>query len=83
MSAYENEPLGRLSSREQQVAALVGDELSNKIIARQLDLTEGTVKRHVHNILLKVGACNRGQLTLLMIREGHEIEQTEWAGSTS
>jgi DNA-binding NarL/FixJ family response regulator len=81
MSAYETEPLGTLSSREQQVAALVSDGLSNKTIARQLDLTEGTVKQHVHNILLKVGAHNRAQLTLLMIREDHEIEQTEWAGS--
>jgi Bacterial regulatory proteins, luxR family len=53
MSAHETEPFGSLSSREQQVAALVSAGFSNKIVARELDLTEGTVKQHVHNIFLE------------------------------
>jgi two-component system, NarL family, nitrate/nitrite response regulator NarL len=48
-----------LTNREQQVAALLTRGLSNKDIARLLDLTEGTVKLHVHHILLKLGVPSR------------------------
>jgi two-component system nitrate/nitrite response regulator NarL len=48
-----------LTAREYQVALLVGRGLSNKEIARQLGLSDGTVKLHVHNILRKLGARNR------------------------
>jgi DNA-binding NarL/FixJ family response regulator len=36
---------GALTNRERQVATLVGGGLANKVIARELALTEGTVKR--------------------------------------
>jgi two-component system nitrate/nitrite response regulator NarL len=36
----------------------------NKIIARQLDVTEATVKVHVKAILRKVGAANRTQAAM-------------------
>jgi two-component system nitrate/nitrite response regulator NarL len=66
MSASESQPLGLLSSREQQVAALISAGLPNKLIADQLNLTEGTVKQHVHHILLKLGARDRHHLIVLM-----------------
>jgi DNA-binding NarL/FixJ family response regulator len=49
----------QLTPREYQVAMLVARGLSNKQVARQLGVSEGTVKLHVHNILLKLGAKNR------------------------
>jgi DNA-binding NarL/FixJ family response regulator len=48
-----------LTPRERQVALLVTRGLSNKDVARELGLSEGTVKIHVHNIFQKLGAKNR------------------------
>ncbi len=39
----------RLTARERQIMILVTKGLSNKEIARHVDLTEGTVKMHLHN----------------------------------
>jgi len=50
---------GALSEREQEVIALVGQALSNRQIASRLSLTEATVKRHLRNIFLKLGAVSR------------------------
>ena len=48
-----------LSRREQQLVELMQERLTNKEIASQLNLSEQTVKNHVHNILRKVGATDR------------------------
>ncbi len=50
-----------VSSRELEVLALLAAGDSNKIIARQLGLSPHTVKRHVANILGKLGVQSRGQ----------------------
>jgi LuxR family maltose regulon positive regulatory protein len=50
-----------LSERERQVLALMAQGDSNKLIARALDLSPHTVKRHVANVLDKLGASTRGQ----------------------
>jgi DNA-binding NarL/FixJ family response regulator len=44
---------------------LIGRGLCNKEIARELSLSVGTVKLHVHNILQKTGARNRYAVLLL------------------
>lgn len=48
-----------LTPRERQVALLVTRGLSNKDVAREMGLSEGTVKIYVHNIFRKLGAKNR------------------------
>jgi DNA-binding NarL/FixJ family response regulator len=48
-----------LTRREREVALLLGTGMSNKEIARQLGLNDGTVKLYVHSILRKTGARNR------------------------
>jgi len=48
-----------LSPRELEVAVLVAEGLSNKVIADRLCLTVGTVKDHVHRILEKTGLSSR------------------------
>lgn len=48
-----------LSLREFEVALLVAEGASNKQVARQLGVCEGTVKLHVRSILRKVGASSR------------------------
>ena len=55
-----------LTSREQEIASLASTGLSNKGIARRLELSEGTVKVHLHNIFQKTGVSNRTALVALM-----------------
>jgi LuxR family maltose regulon positive regulatory protein len=50
-----------LSHREMEVLAHIAAGDSNKLIARYLDLSPHTVKRHVANILGKLGVASRGQ----------------------
>jgi LuxR family transcriptional regulator, maltose regulon positive regulatory protein len=54
-------PLAALSTREREVLARMAAGDSNKLIARAFDLSPHTVKRHVANILDKLGAQTRGQ----------------------
>lgn len=50
---------GLLSVREQEVLQLTAEALSNRQIAARLSLTEATVKRHLRNIFVKLGAVSR------------------------
>lgn len=50
---------GPLSDRELQVLSLVARAMSNRQIAAQLAITEGTVKRHLRNIFRKLDAVSR------------------------
>ena len=58
-----------LSPRERAVALLIAGGLSNKDIARELGLSLGTVKNHVHNILQKLGETSRNSL-IMHLRKG-------------
>ena len=60
--------LERLSPREREVPLLVARGLANKEIARELGLSQGTVKLHVHSIFLKLGVRIRCALILMMSR---------------
>ena len=51
--------LGTLTERERQVLQLVSAGQSNKIIARNLLISEHTVKLHLHHLSRKIGASNR------------------------
>jgi len=51
-----------LSLRERQVAQLAAQGLSNKRIARALQLSDGTVKIHMHHVLSKLGVNGREAL---------------------
>lgn len=57
-----DESEAHLTPREDEVAQLVAQALSNKEVARELSLSESTVKHHVHSILGKMGLATRGQL---------------------
>ncbi len=62
--------LSQLSPREMQVLALVARGLSNKEIAAELGLVEGTVKIHVTNILSKLRVSDRTQAILAGVKQG-------------
>jgi two-component system nitrate/nitrite response regulator NarL len=53
---------GALTQREREVMLLVADGLSNKDVGRRLNVSEGTVKVHLHSIYQKVAVTNRTAL---------------------
>jgi two-component system nitrate/nitrite response regulator NarL len=55
-----------LTTREQDIIALIDKGLSNKEIARQLKISLPTVKNHVHNILEKLQVRRRGAAAALL-----------------
>jgi two-component system, NarL family, nitrate/nitrite response regulator NarL len=59
------ESFEKLTQREREVALLVAQGLSNKHIARQTQLSLGTVKIHLHNSYHKLGVSNRTGLATL------------------
>jgi DNA-binding NarL/FixJ family response regulator len=56
-------PIEGLTTREAEVMRLVTSGLSNKQVARQLALSEGTVKIHLHNVYRKLNLGSRTALT--------------------
>ncbi len=59
-----------LTRREQQLVQMISRGLTNKEIASQLNLSEQTVKNHIHRILRKLGATNRlDAVELCRVRE--------------
>jgi two-component system, NarL family, nitrate/nitrite response regulator NarL len=67
-SASRLEWRGVLTARQQEVMTLVCQGLSNKAIAHELRLSEGTVKLHVHNILVKAGVRSRREIIVAATR---------------
>jgi NarL family two-component system response regulator LiaR len=63
-------PLDRLTPREREVLELIGRGLSNKRIARELQLSEKTVKTHVSHVLAKLGVTDRTQAAVVAVRAG-------------
>jgi DNA-binding NarL/FixJ family response regulator len=66
-----------LTPREQQVVALVADGLSNRGVARELGLSEHTVKKYLFRIFDKIGVSTRVELVLYAVTRGAP-RQAEW-----
>lgn len=56
--------LAELTPRERQIAQLVASGASNKVVARELNITDRTVKAHLGAIFQKLGTPDRLQLAL-------------------
>ena len=61
---------GGLSDREVEILRALASGQSNKLIARNLDLTEATVKLYVKRVLRKAHAHNRTQAALWAVATG-------------
>lgn len=59
-----------LTEREHEVLTLIGQGHSNKEIARQLSLSNKTVKNHIANIFSKLHINDRTQAVLYAVRKG-------------
>jgi DNA-binding NarL/FixJ family response regulator len=64
------QPIEALTEREREVLGLVAQGKANKEIARQLEISERTVRTHVSSILGKLGLVSRTQAALYALREG-------------
>jgi two-component system, NarL family, nitrate/nitrite response regulator NarL len=58
-----------LTDREQQILQLIAQGLSNKMIARKLDISEGTVKVHVKHLLKKLNLRSRVEAAVWMVNQ--------------
>jgi two-component system nitrate/nitrite response regulator NarL len=66
----EDATLYSLSAREREILALLARGDSNKLIARELDIAETTVKVHVQHILRKFNLTSRVQVALYAAARG-------------
>lgn len=60
----------RLTDRELEILTLMAVGDTNKVIARKLDIGEGTVKTHVKSVLSKLGANSRTEAAAVAARRG-------------
>ncbi|MFF4625757.1 response regulator [Nonomuraea jabiensis] len=59
LAQMESSPSEVLTSKEREVLELAAQALSNRQIAARINTTEATVKRHLRNIFVKLGAASR------------------------
>jgi len=62
-----------LTLRQQQLVSLVAKGLTNKEIASQLNLSEFTVRNHIHRILKQVDVGSRGEAVEAIRAHGYAI----------
>lgn len=60
---------GKLTGRQRQILQLLANGESTTVAARELDLSEETVKTHMKNILARLGARNRTHAVAIALRE--------------
>ena len=69
-SAKTNSPFSELTPRELEILCLVADGQSNKTIARNLGISDGTVKLHVKAILRKLSVHSRVEAAVIAVEQG-------------
>jgi DNA-binding NarL/FixJ family response regulator len=76
LATNDRPPSHGLTPRELQVLRLIAEGRSNTEIARQLYITEGTVKTHVNNLFAKAGVRDRAQAVTYAFRHGFAPART-------
>ena len=80
-------PVGGLSERETEVVVLAARGLSNRLVAKELHISEATVKRHMANVYQKVGVRSRTEAVRKALMEQwigiHEITSSANGGGGS
>lgn len=74
-----DDPLQELTSREREVLGLMAEGRSNAGIGRRLYITEGTVEKHVHSIMVKLrlpetNDDHRRVLAAITFLDAHQTE---------
>jgi len=69
-SPTDESPFSELTPRELEILAHIAEGQSNKAIARDLDISDGTVKLHVKSILRKLGMHSRVEAAVKAVEYG-------------
>ena len=64
-----------LSPREKEVLLLLTDAQSNKLIAHNLKISQGTANLHVRAILRKLKVSSRTKAALVAVKQGFDIDE--------
>ncbi|GAA3200157.1 hypothetical protein GCM10020255_104400 [Rhodococcus baikonurensis] len=67
----------RLTRREQQVAELVAQGLTNRAIAEHLVISPRTAQGHVENVLTKLGFTSRAQIAAWVVSAAQEDDSQQ------
>jgi two-component system nitrate/nitrite response regulator NarL len=70
-----------LTKREEELVQLVAEALTNRDIARQLNLTEHTVRNYLFRIFNKLGTSNRLELALYVIKQRAASQGSDSGGT--
>ena len=65
-----------LTRREQEILELLGDGLSNSLIAARLYLSESTVRVHIFNLLGKLHLQDRNQAIVYALKQGSNLQNS-------
>lgn len=66
----ESSPFSELTPRETEILGLLAEGQSNKTIARNLGISDGTVKLHVKAILRKLNVHSRVEAAVMAVEQG-------------
>jgi two-component system nitrate/nitrite response regulator NarL len=72
-AAAKQRDMAALTDREKEILQGLAQGLSNKLIARNLDITEATVKVHVKNLLKKLGFHSRLEAAVWAVGRGMKL----------
>jgi two-component system nitrate/nitrite response regulator NarL len=72
----EPSPIDDLTPRESEILGLLAEGQSNKVIARNLGISDGTVKLHVKAILRKLGIHSRVEAAVIAVEHGLRANKT-------
>lgn len=61
--------INALTNREHEILTLIAKGMSNKVIARELGISDGTVKVHVKHLLKKLGLKSRVEAAVWMVSQ--------------
>jgi two-component system nitrate/nitrite response regulator NarL len=75
--ARDPSPFSELTPRESEILVLLAEGLSNKAIARNLGISDGTVKLHVKAILRKLGVHSRVEAAVIAVEQGLRANRIE------
>lgn len=81
-SANSESPFSELTPRELEILCLLADGQSNKIIARNLGISDGTVKLHVKAILRKLNVHSRVEAAVIAVEQGLRQSNSNMAAET-
>lgn len=68
--------LDSLTNREREILELIAKGMSNKLIARELDISDGTVKVHVKHLLKKLGLRSRVEAAVWMVNHEQHTDKS-------